>query len=345
PPSKGHIHPRAPLRSRAHQEFDLQSPRRRLLTDLGLTDRLPSAELEDVRRTLDPAERRAWADLRAGRADRALAHYESRGRLHVSDHRDQAVERAVQRWAQLTRELPIREVTLISDASNVEIDRLNARAQHHRVARGELGEHELEIPGVHYGVRAGDHVALIDQHRSVDKARVENGTRGEVRAITRDGAAIIDFDGGHRRLLYGEDLGKLRLAYAQHVHRAQGATVDRALIVTGGWQTAKEPAYVQASRARHGADFFVNRDDLGSDGNDLQRVGRLAERMRDSRRQAPSLSLRPARLPQREYGHELYDTLAFGPLTPSMMAPSRAFSRLTARTPHERDRDRAGPER
>ena len=46
-----------------------------------LTEIAPSAELSDVRRTLDPEERRAWADLRAGRSDRAMAHYLARGRL------------------------------------------------------------------------------------------------------------------------------------------------------------------------------------------------------------------------------------------------------------------------
>ncbi len=35
----------------------------------------PSAELSNIRRTLDPDEQRAWADLRAGRSDRAMAHY------------------------------------------------------------------------------------------------------------------------------------------------------------------------------------------------------------------------------------------------------------------------------
>ena len=40
------------------------------------------------------------------------------------------------------------------------------------------------------------------------------------------------------------------LAYAQHVYRQQGATVDRSVVLTGGWQTSKETAYVQATRAR-----------------------------------------------------------------------------------------------
>ncbi|HMH46764.1 MAG TPA: MobF family relaxase, partial [Solirubrobacteraceae bacterium] len=52
----------------------------------GMFDRLsaiaPSAELSNIRRTLDPAEQRAWADLRAGRSDRAMAHYQARGQLH-----------------------------------------------------------------------------------------------------------------------------------------------------------------------------------------------------------------------------------------------------------------------
>jgi conjugative relaxase-like TrwC/TraI family protein len=48
----------------------------------GMFDRLaqiaPSAALSNVRRTLDPGEQRAWADLRAGRSDRAMAYYHSK---------------------------------------------------------------------------------------------------------------------------------------------------------------------------------------------------------------------------------------------------------------------------
>jgi hypothetical protein len=36
--------------------------------------------------------------------------------------------------------------------------------QHFRAQRGELGKTEVQVPGVHYGVRTGDRVALIDQH-------------------------------------------------------------------------------------------------------------------------------------------------------------------------------------
>lgn len=37
-----------------------------------ITTSMPVIELQQVHRTLDPAEQRAWADLRAGRSDRAM---------------------------------------------------------------------------------------------------------------------------------------------------------------------------------------------------------------------------------------------------------------------------------
>jgi ATP-dependent exoDNAse (exonuclease V) alpha subunit len=263
----------------------------------GMFDRLakiaPCAELSTVHRTRDPDERRAWADLRAGRTDKAIAHYLATGRLHVSDSRDEAVEQAVKDWARLTETHPISEVALISDASNKEIARLNARAQHYRAERGELGELEVDVPGMHYGIRAGDRVAMIDQHYTPGQERIENGSLGQALEVSDSGEVLIEFDvTAQRRTLVGEDLSRVRLGYAQHIHRAQGATVTRTLVVTGGWQTSKEPAYVEASRAREGTDWYVNRKELGTEGHDTDRIERFAENMRRSRRQTPSLEHR-----------------------------------------------------
>jgi ATP-dependent exoDNAse (exonuclease V) alpha subunit len=172
-----------------------------------------------------------------------MAHYASRGQLHLTDARDQAAEQAVRTWAELTEGRDIREVALIADASNQEIDRLNARAQHLRAKRGELGHHEIPLPGVHYGLREGDLIAFTKQHRPHGQPRVENGTRGQVSAI-HDQSVTLTLDGSQRRLrLAGDDLESLRLAYAQHVYRQQGATVERSVVLTGGWQTSKETSF------------------------------------------------------------------------------------------------------
>jgi conjugative relaxase-like TrwC/TraI family protein len=273
---------------------------------------VPGAELSDVRRTLDPDEQRAWADLRAGRSDRAMAHYQARGQLHLTDTRDDAVEHAAKNWAELTETHPINEVALISDASNHEIHRLNARAQHFRAERGELGELEIDIPGVHYSVRQGDRIAMIDKHHEPGVERIENGSQGEILNINPAGKVLIEFDDtGRQRTLTGPDLANVRLGYAQHINRAQGATVTRTLVVTGGWQTSKEPAYVEASRARKGTAWFVSREDLGTEGHDTDRIQRLTDRMRHSRAQTPSLA------------HPELSDIDYGPGYRPTIAPSR----------------------
>jgi ATP-dependent exoDNAse (exonuclease V) alpha subunit len=242
-----------------------------------------------------PADQRAWQALRAGEPERAMAHYASRGQLHLSDTRDQAAEHAVQTWAALTDGRDIREVALIADASNQEIDRLNARAQHLRAQRGELGHHELPLPGVHYGLRQGDLIAFTTQHRPPGQPRVENRTRGQVSTVHERGVTIA-LDGSQRKVqLASEDLDSLRLAYAQHVYRQQGATVERSVVLTGGWQTSKETAYVEATRARHGTDWFIARDDLGAEGQDTTRITRLAQKMCNSRANAIARTPRIAR--------------------------------------------------
>jgi conjugative relaxase-like TrwC/TraI family protein len=255
-----------------------------------LSDHAPTAELTDIHRTRDPADQRAWQALRVGEPERAMAHYASRGQLHLSDTRDEAAEQAVQTWAELTQGRDIREVALIADASNQEIDRLNARAQHLRAERGELGHHETPLPSVHYGLREGDLIAFTAQHHPRGQPRIENGTRGQVSAIYEQGVTVT-IDGSQRKIqLARENLDSLRLAYAQHVYRQQGATVDRSVVLTGGWQTSKETAYVEATRARHGTDWFIARDDLGTEGQDAQRITHLAQKMTNSRAQTPSLA-------------------------------------------------------
>ncbi len=306
----------------------------------GMFDRVaehaPVAELTDIHRTRDPEERRAWAALRAGEPERAMAHYQARGQLNFMDTRDEAGEAAVQRWASLTEHHDIRQVALIADASNQEIDRLNARAQHLRAERGDLGPREVSLPHLHYGLREGDLIAFTAQHRPPGQARLENGTRGQVTHIDEHDGLTITLDGSDRRVgLAGEDLQSLRLGYAQHVYRQQGATVERSVVLTGGWQTSKETAYVEASRARQATEWFLARDEFGAEGQDEQRITQLAHRMRQSRAQTPSLA--HPELPDRDYGSGFHH-----PIAPSRRSPipgiARAINRLVQPPAPERTR-------
>jgi len=301
-----------------------------------IAHRVPTAELEEVRRTSDPQERKAWAALRNGEPERAMAHYKSRNQLFLTDTREQAGEAAVSRWAELTKTREIREVALITDASNIEVDRLNARAQHLRADRGELGQAEIQLPHQRYGLREGDRIVFTAQHREPGQPRVENGSRGQVTDISHDRGVTVALDISERRVtIAGEDLESLRLGYAQHIHGQQGATVERTVVVSGGWQTSREGSYVEASRARHGTEWFVNRDELDLAGQDERLVERLSEKMRTSRAQTPSLVHREQPDPGwgLGYEHTLYRDRRILPTLARLLTPKP-----------ERDQAR-GPER
>ena len=72
------------------------------------------------------------------------------------------------------------------------------------------------MAGVHYSVRQGDQVALIDQHHEPGQERIENGSRGEVFDVTPDGGVLIKFDvTARKRVLAGDGLAR----YQAHKER------------------------------------------------------------------------------------------------------------------------------
>jgi ATP-dependent exoDNAse (exonuclease V) alpha subunit len=148
--------------------------------------------------------------------------------------------------------------------------------------------------------------------------------------VDPDRGVTVTLDTSERQVtVAGEDLESLRLGYAQHIHRQQGATVERTVVVTGGWQTSREGSYVEASRARHGTEWYLNRDELDLAGQDERLVERLSEKMRTSRAQTPSLAHREQPDPAWDLGYDdiLHRDLARS-LTPKPERdPSRGISR------------------
>ena len=192
-----------------------------------LTGHAPTAELADIHRTSDAGEQKAWESptrRRTRARDGALPlPWTAAPRGHPrpsSRERRPSMGSAHPR----TRRHPLG--ALIADASNQEIDRLNARAQHLRAERGELGNHEITLPNVHYGLRDDDLIAFTAQHQPHGQPRIENGTRGRVSHVHEHGVTITLDGSGRRVQLASEHLDSLRLAYAQHVYRQQGATVE-----------------------------------------------------------------------------------------------------------------------
>jgi ATP-dependent exoDNAse (exonuclease V) alpha subunit len=266
-----------------------------------IAKRVPTVELTEVHRANHDWERDAWAQLRAGESGRALAAYADGGRLHVHESRADAGEGMVDGWACARAAHPTERVVMLTDASNEELDRLNALAQQHRAAAGELGQRRAQLPGRPYDLAAGDEVMLTGQLRSPGVERVENGTRGTLLSVDdrTDRVRLRTEEPKPRDVEFStREFSDVRLAYAQHVYKAQGLTTDRAMVLMGGWQTDRERAYVALSRARERTDVYVSREDLGHEGVDADLVDRLADRVAVSHAQQASVTRGEARRDQ-----------------------------------------------
>jgi len=261
-----------------------------------LTKKLGAVTLSENFRTRDPDLQQAWVDVREGRAASALERLERKRQIVISDKRAQSRDAAVEQWDQDRRAGAARgkgldNYLLVATTSNVDVDLLNAAAQRRRLDAGELGPAWIEVTAQdHAGgdrierFHAGDRVVFSRQVRFGGwRPRVENGATGTIRNVEPE-AQVIDVDLPDRHVtLRGDQLGALRLGYAQHVYSAQGRTVDRTYVVTGGWQTGRESSYVALSRSREAAHVYTDYSSLDLDVHDRKAALReLAARSNES---------------------------------------------------------------
>jgi conjugative relaxase-like TrwC/TraI family protein len=261
-----------------------------------LTQRLGAVTLSENFRTRDPELQQAWADVREGRAATALERLERKRQIVISPTRAQSREAAIDQWDQDRRAGAARgkgseNYLLVATTSNVDVDLLNAAAQQRRLDAGELGPAWIEVTAQDSAGRerverfhTGDRVVFSRQVRFGGwRPRVENGATGTIRKLDPE-AQVVDVDLADRHVtLRGDQLEALRLGYAQHVYSAQGRTVDRAYVVTGGWQTGREATYVAFSRAREATHVYTDYSSLDLDVHDRKAALReLAQRSSES---------------------------------------------------------------
>ena len=243
---------------------------------------LGHAELREVLRQRNAADRAALADLRAGRAADALANLQARGRVHVVPRQADAVREMVHAWDVHRGEVGTAEVLMVTDSSNQVIDGLNRAAQARRLEAGELGPVGLAIHDPDQQRRevlhTGDRVAFVDTLRD-GGVEVRNGVRGQVLDVDQAGRLVrVKTDDGRAVSVPAPNQGPqtLRLAYAAHAIRAQGAEAEVALVLPGAAHAHRQAAYPMLSRGTGEVHVFIDREHHGTGGRDP--VEALAER-------------------------------------------------------------------
>jgi hypothetical protein len=247
-----------------------------------LAARLPAVTLTGNQRQQQGWEQRALRELRDGDVLRALSAYAKHERLRIADTTQELTGTLLDDYEQHLRSHAPERVLVIA-SSRGDARRLNAHLRQRLLEHGRLGTDELRIElgdDASRGYRTGEQVLVTanDYQRGL-----LNGTRGTVLELhPTDRAVTVRLDDGRQLRLDHDYLhtGKLVHGYALTAHKAQGVTVDVALL-WGTHALTRETGYVAMSRGRHANHLYstwdlLRRDAGVNDAADLDRpaVGR-----------------------------------------------------------------------
>jgi conjugative relaxase-like TrwC/TraI family protein len=216
-----------------------------------LQHRLGASRLLDNRRQTQAWERETLAELRAGDTDSAVDSYLQHQRIHQTPTIEKLRELLVEQWMSART---VGEQGLMVAARLADVDDLNRRARTALRARGWLDPDRVVLAGRAFAT--GDDVLAL---RNDYRLGLLNGTRAAIDSVDIAGRHIVAVTNQDERLVIPFEYaanGHLTHGYATTIHKAQGATVDRCLVLVD--ETAsREHAYTAVSRGRHGNDLFV----------------------------------------------------------------------------------------
>ena len=218
-----------------------------------------NVELTGVRRFHAEWERAASLRLR-DREPAVLDVYEQHGRVTGGD-KAAILDEAFTRWQEART---AGESVVVCATDHATVDEVARRCRAARVTAGEV--EPGGVPAGEHTVGVGDEIVTTRNDRRLTTTRgasVRNGDRWQVHARHPDGGLTVEDLSGRGRLTlpaaYVAD--EVALAYAVTVHKAQGLTVDRAVLVTDERTTA-EALYVGMTRGRHSNTALVVTDAL-----------------------------------------------------------------------------------
>lgn len=193
-----------------------------------IADRIGYAELETIYRQREQWMRDASLDLARGNVGKALAAYQSNGKMIGSELKADAVTNLISDW---NREYDPAKSTLILAHLRRDVRMLNELARTKLIERGimEHGSPFKTADGVR-SFAAGDQIVFLKNEGSLG---VKNGMLGKVVEAAPGRIVAVIGDGEHRAQVTVEQrfYNNVDHGYATTVHKSQGATVDRVKVL------------------------------------------------------------------------------------------------------------------
>ncbi|MCM2436340.1 AAA family ATPase, partial [Agrobacterium rosae] len=255
-----------------------------------IAERIGSVELTEIRRQKQDWQRQASIAFATHRTGDGLAAYAEQGSVQFADDRDRAREKLVadyladlnqhpstSRIALAHRRVDVRAINdgirtalqaqgLLAKGNGQGIGDDDASTVKVKAERAAQTHREIVYQTVN-GKRSfarGDRILLLENNRDLG---VKNGMLGRVEAvepnalqIRLDGSSAGQSDARHISLPV-KDYQSFDHGYATTIHKAQGATVDRAFVMASSTMD-RHLTYVAMTRHRDQATLYAGRDEL-----------------------------------------------------------------------------------
>ncbi|MBW8801077.1 MAG: relaxase domain-containing protein [Streptomyces sp.] len=207
---------------------------------------LRPAELSNNQRQTHPWEQRALLDLRHGHTRSAVDGYASHDRIRTAPDRDTLLAQLADDYLKADR-----TSTIVLATRRDDVAALNSLIRTGLQATGRLPADTLvlhDTDGRPLPLAVGDQLLNTRNLTTAAGRKLLNGTRLTVTAAVTRGVTVDD--GTDRHVLDTATAGAvLQHGYATTIHKAQGGTVDHALVLAD--DLTAHAAYTALSRGRH----------------------------------------------------------------------------------------------
>lgn len=231
--------------------------------------------IENIRRQRTAWARGVVADLRDGKAEKALKTLDEKGCLHFHDNAENTKKALVDGWHKYQKANP-EKASLVIAQKWTDVQELSKAIRDIHISEGRVGQENIPLScsvadkSFKTEFSKGDRIKFC--RNDYRKLGVSNGTLGTIESIRIVESVDVEFsiradDGRKVSFLsseYADEKGtNLCHAYALTVYSSQGTTVDGNTFVyyTSGMDRAS--VYVAASRHKDESHIFYNHYEIG----------------------------------------------------------------------------------
>ncbi|HEY5300090.1 MAG TPA: Ti-type conjugative transfer relaxase TraA, partial [Acetobacteraceae bacterium] len=246
-----------------------------------VAERVGFVELEGVRRQREDWQRAASVDFGRYRTAEGLAAYAERGAIRLDDTGEQ-VRGAIVRDVMADMEARPDGSRLVLAHRRADVQDLNEAIRAARQERGELaGEIAYQTTEGARSFAPGDRLLFRENNRDLGVKNGMLGTveRAEAAGLTDDGRLVVRLDSargpgqGRAVSVSMADYAAVDHGYATTIHKAQGATVDRAYVLASGTMD-RHLTYVAMTRHRDEVQLYASREEFRAEGALSARLSR-----------------------------------------------------------------------